>query len=560
MADLSKFATYSSKMTRFQRRFLSYRETGFFSKIITDYLENPHVLQEFYENLPSLAGLEKKIDQLQFSQNRTLLSEVLQQQYKKSGLAMDTKVQSNLELLRHSNTYTVVTGHQLNLFSGPLYILYKLISVLKLTDELKVKFHDKHFVPVYWMATEDHDIDEINHFTLFNNLLEFKTNYHGAAGRMVVEGMEPLIDQLKTLLGTGDHAEMLLQSIQEAYVPGRTLSDATRVWVNNFLGDLGLVVIDADDAALKRSFIDVMKDDLLNHSSFHHVNTTIQSLERLGYSSQVHPREINLFYLTERERKRIVQVGNKFSLVDGNKEFTADEIVRELNEHPENFSPNVVLRPMYQQTILPNIAYVGGPAEIAYWMEYLSAFRHYNISFPLLVLRNCMLIADPGSVEKMSKLGFSEGEFFLEEDQMIRRYLNRHASGDFDINRFAEQFAGVFESLNKEIESIDPTLVSSVESEKQKLSNSLKQIEQKITRALKRKNETEINQIRKMKEKLFPKGGLQERSETMLPFLLRYGKDFISMVYDQTVPITTSFSILSEVREERESSAGDVKN
>lgn len=546
-------------MTRFQRRSLSYRETGFFSKIITDYLESPHVLQVFYEYPPDISGLEKAIKNLQFNQDRALLVDVLQKQYKKSGLTVSSKVQSHLEQLTLSNTYTVVTGHQLNLFSGPLYILFKLLSVIRLTDELKGKFPDKHFVPVYWMATEDHDIEEINHFTLFNNLLEFKTGYQGASGRMILEGMEPLIDQLKNLLGTGDHAEMLIDSIQQAYVPGRTLSEATRIWINSFLGDYGLVVIDADDTGLKRSFIEVMKDDLINHSSFKLVNQTIESLERSGYSSQVHPREINLFYLTEKERKRIVKEGDKFSLVDGNKEFTQDEIIKELNDHPENFSPNVVLRPMYQQTILPNIAYVGGPAEITYWMEYLSAFRYYHISFPALMLRNCMLIADSGSVEKMSRLGFTQEEFFLEEDQMTRRYLNRHSSGDFDINRFAQQFAVIFEDLNKVIESIDPTLVSSVESEKQKLSNSLKQIEQKITRALKRKNETEINQIRKMKEKLFPKGGLQERSETMLPFLLRYGKDFIAMVYDQTVPVTSSFSILSEVREEGESSTGDVK-
>lgn len=536
-------------MTQFSKKGVSFRSTGYFSELISDYLENSSKTESLAGKYPPASSWADFFQNCRGTDNRDVLASVLEKQYEGflPGGSLPEKVVANIRSLRSPETFTITTGHQLNFFSGPLYVMYKLLSVIRLAEQLKASFPDKHFVPVYWMASEDHDIDEIDHLQLFNKPLKYQTDYRGPSGKMKLNEVKEFTDSVVALFGDGPYGETVKQLIEASYQNDVDLATATFRWVNSLFGKYGLVILDPNSAELKKQFVSVMKDDLLHHSAYGKVNETIRKLEENKYPVQVQPREINLFYLHGKERSRIVKESDVYKIMDSDLVFSQEQIVEELIHHPERFSPNVVLRPMYQQTVMPNIAYVGGPAELAYWFEFKSAFDHYKVSYPLLVLRNCLMIVDQVSAERWKKLGFAIEDLFNDDDELIKGYLNRNMAGEFSVNGYAEQFAKIFDRLNSDIESIDPTLRSSADAERQRLSNSLKQLEQKITRALKRKNETEINQIRKVKERLFPSGNLQERVETMLPFLLKFGPQFIDQIYSHIDPLSKEFSLLIEL-------------
>src|SRR6185369_8740215 len=280
-----------------------------------------------------------------------------------------------------------------------------------------------------------------------------------------------------------------------------------RIVVHELFSDRGLVIIDADNKHLKKLFIPVMKDDAENQTAFTLVNETISELGK-KYKSQVHPREINLFYLDVNYRKRLISNKGSFEVIDTDLRFNKEELFREMESHPEKFSPNVVLRPLYQEKILPNIAYVGGPAEVAYWLEYKKMFEHYGVKLPVLVLRNCLTIVDSDTQNKLTKVGFEPEDIFMTEEELIKKHLRTKQTPEFSIESLLKKTDELFNEAGSQVDAIDPTLKASVEAEKQKIQNSLRMLEEKIRRAEKKKHETTIGQVKRLKEKLFPENKL----------------------------------------------------
>ncbi len=534
-------------MSFFTRKRIPFRQTGHFSKIILDYLEKNEKTPSFYRFFPDLIGLNKEIAEFSKEVDRFTLVKSLKSQY--SDIPKDIQhsaVHQNIDRLLELNTFTITTGHQLNIFSGPLYVISKLLTTICLSEELKKSHPDKNFIPVYWMASEDHDIDEIDHFNLFGKEYKFETKYKGASGKLSLANFNEFSNSIIEKFGESPHAKILSSLIKTAYADERNLASATRYWVNVLFGKYGLVVLDPDDADLKRKFSSVMADDALNQTAFNLVSKTNLELTEKHYSPQAHPREINLFYLAENERSRIIFENDHYKVLDSKIIFTKNELIQNLKEHPERFSPNVVLRPIYQECILPNLVYIGGPAEIGYWLEYKKLFDHYKINFPGLLLRNSMLILDSGMLERMEKLHIKVEDIFLSEDELIKQYIVEFTEEEFNVQKIGEEFENLFDQLNLKINAIDTTLQPVAESERHRFLNALKQLEQKVIRSQKKKNETEVNQIKKIKEKLFPSGQLQERSETILPYLLRYGFEFIDHLKEQIDPFTLEFNLLLE--------------
>ena len=534
-------------MSFLTKKCIPFSQTGYFSKTILDYLEKNENLLSFYRFFPDLKGFKEEILQFSNGVDRSGLVNALKKQY--SDLPIEIQhvaVQKNIDRLLDADTFTITTGHQLNIFSGPLYVFSKLLTAICLSEVLKKLHPDKNFVPVYWMASEDHDIDEIDHFTLFGKVYKFETTYKGASGKLSLNNFQELSNSIIEKFGDSPHAEFLASLIRTAYSEDRNLASATRYWVNALLGKYGVVVLDPDDADLKRKFSSVMADDALNQTAFNLVSKTNLELTEKHYSPQVHPREINLFYLSEKERSRIIFENDHYKVLDSEIIFTKNELILKLKENPERFSPNVVLRPLYQECILPNLAYIGGPAEIGYWLEYKKLFEHYKIHFPGLVLRNSMLILDSGTLERMEKLHIKVEKIFLSENELIKQYITEFSEEEFNIQKIGVEFENLFDQLNQKINAIDPTLQPATESERHRFLNALRQLEQKVIRSQKKKNETEVNQIKKIKEKLFPSGQLQERTETILPYLLRYGFEFIDLLKEQIDPFTLEFNLLLE--------------
>lgn len=532
-------------MPLFEKNSIKFDLTRFFDSLPVDYVNAKPDLAPFYSVFPSIENcLQIAGSRSSYKPDRKLLVEVISEQYKNAGIELSGFTQQNLLSLLDEKTVTVTTGHQLNLFTGPLYFIYKILSTISLAEKLSKR--GVPVVPVYWMASEDHDMEEIRFATIFGQKIEWVTDWTGASGRAKCTGIASALEQLKQKLGALPGADELFSLMSDAYTGSSNLGIAMRKIVHALFQKYGLIILDADDARLKSKFLPVIVDDLTAHSAETLISKVTADLGK-NYNVQVHPRDINLFYLTSDKRERIVLNEGKYQVLDSEKSWSKDEMIEEVKNHPERFSPNVVLRPLYQESILPNIAVIGGPSEIAYWLEYKSTFDFFGIPFPVLFLRASLLLIDSPSVERMKKFNILPEQIFDSSDTWIKNYLKSTPELSFSITDSQNILEAEFNRLADEVSRIDASLKSNVEAESQKIKNALKTIEEKVIRARKKKNENEVNQMVKLKEKLFPNNSLQERTENFIPFYLRYGTSFFDELLLHIDPFDQRFIILTEV-------------
>jgi bacillithiol synthase len=503
-------------------------------QIVLDYISGNDFLRPFYKYSPSPDSVSSIIkDKSKEKIDRALLAEVISKQY--SALSKHKNAEKNISLLSSDKTFTVTTGHQLNLFTGPLYFIYKIVTAIQLAQELSKKYPDYNFVPVYWMASEDHDFAEINHIHLFGEKIEWggagAKNFGGPSGKLGMQGISDLIDVIRKKTETENGSSKLVELLSNAYTKHDNLADATRYLVNELFGKYGLVVLDANDTQLKKKFSDVMKDDLTNHSAYKLVSETSKQLEA-NYEAQVHPREINLFYMTDGGRERITGNGENY--------------VKELESSPEMFSPNVVLRPLYQEMLLPNVAMVGGPAEIAYWLQYKKMFEHYKVNFPMLIPRKSFQFIDSKTANTMQQLGLDAESIFLPADDLINSYVARVSGQSISLEEEKKQLEKTFSTLGKKISEVDATLEGAVDASWKNTFNEMEKLEAKLRKAEKNKHEVVIQKIKKLKEKLLPNGNLQERHDNFIPYYLKYGDSFFEMLLNHGEVFDFSLNVLSE--------------
>jgi bacillithiol biosynthesis cysteine-adding enzyme BshC len=522
---------------------LSYKETGAFSSIIIDYLEQHPNLSPFYEYPVDWNGFRSSIERRQtFKVNRPLLVEQLEQQYQLTGI--HEAVQQHLDELKQENTFTVCTAHQPALFTGTLYFIYKIVHTIRLADELNERFPDSNFVPVFYMGSEDADLDELGHIYLSGDTLRWNTPQTGAVGRMNTKGLEPIIHRIEGELSVLPFGPELVSIIRKCYGAGRTIQQATFMFINELFADRGLIVLIPDNGELKRVMAPVFKDDLLQQVPSSIVQATITELEK-SYKVQANPREVNLFYLLDNSRDRIEKTGeDEWSVVGQDMRFTKEQLLNELEEHPERFSPNVILRGIFQETILPNIAFIGGGGELAYWLELKSLFRHYKVPYPVLVLRNSFILVEQKWKHKLNKLGLDVLSTFSPEELLLKSIVQRETSNILSVTKQVEQARKVYQELRAIAVQVDKSLDEHVGAIEHKAIDTIEELEKKLMRAEKRKFDAEKRQLHAIKSALFPKNNLQERVENFLPYYARHGVAFIDMIYDQSLSIDPKFRII----------------
>lgn len=509
---------------------VNFEETGFFGKLFLDYLAEKPEIRDFYTYAPSYEGLSSAIGQRTFEdEKRQVLVETLNEQYKQYELS--EKVKENLHLIASPDTFTITTGHQLNLATGPLFFIYKILTTIRLSNELKNRFPDKNFVPVYWMASEDHDFEEISEFVLFGKKFTWTTEQQGPVGAFMLDGLQEVLTALPEKI----------QILEDAYLTGENLSQATRKLVNHLFGSYGLIILDPNERKLKNLFKDVIRAELRERQIARAVADTTSRLNTLGYKEQVHQREINLFLLDAGSRLRILKKVHDFEA--GNKTFTTEEMEQLLTSNPEKFSPNVVMRPLYQESILPNIAYIGGPAEIAYWLQLKDAFDSMHISFPVLLPRNFVLFIDAGSQARLEKIHLSPQEIFSSEDEWKDKALQRSGVEKLNLSNEKHRLEDLFKAIKDKAGLADRSLEAYVESEMQKAFKQLNGIEKRIEKAQDHKYETLLRQVSKVRQKLFPDGKLQERVENIFSFYIN-NPSFITTVEQAIDPCTFTFKII----------------
>ena len=500
---------------------IPYKKTLSFSKIVEDYLDE-RASKMFYNRFPVIENIKDQIHQRsKQSVNREVLLEVIASQYKDVDLTQETN--DNILLLKEKNTYTIATGHQLCLFGGPLYFLYKIISTINLAETLNKKFSNNNFVPIFWMASEDHDFSEVNHVYLFGRRYEWKTNQTGMVGSFQTSGISQLIDEIALDLGECKNARYLINLFKKCYGQN-TLSEATRIFVNELFGKYGIVILDASDARLKKQLIPVIKKDVVEKGLHKIISNTTNALSE-KYKAQALVREINFFKLSNGQRSRIT---------DGIHNSEVDDL-------SESFSPNVLMRPIYQELILPNLAYIGGGSEIAYWMQLKSAFKELDIVFPMLLLRNSVMWIESKDYLKWKKFGLHMEDIFLSEQYIQKKFIEKKDS--FNTDDAKEKLESLYCDIKERTNNHE--LKSLINAELKSQLKSLEKINKKHRKISKLQNEISLKQISKIKRKLFPDNVLQERKDNFILYYLQHGETFISRLKEEIDPLDRNFLILS---------------
>lgn len=522
-------------------------QTNLFSSLILDYQKENQVLKGLYSFPQKTESFSEIIDKRSInSVDRKTLHKVLLRQFNDCEVK-PLSSKANIDLLLNENTYTVCTGHQLCLLTGPLYVIYKIVTTINLSIKLKQQFPDKNFVPVLWMASEDHDFKEVNHIHLFGKRITWdddKENNRGAVGEISLSGIEKFVDEVNTVLGDSKNADRVKLLISNSFKHSKNLSQAFRYLVASLFSEYGLVILDANEKELKTLFTSVVTKDVFSREAVELIGKANEVLKKHNYPTQINARPINLFYIQPGSRNRIEYLNGKFKILNTSLEFTESELASEIKEYPERFSPNVVLRPLYQESILPNLAYVGGPGEVAYWLQLKPLFDQHNISYPMVVLRNSALLIDKESIGKIEKLKLSIADFFNDLDVVVNKFISTTENSNYSVQQYSDSISAIYKKLAEDIEGIDPTLKNTAEAEMQKVLNGLNAIEAKAKRAIKTKHEVSIGQIKKIKDKFFPNGDPQERFDNFLPYYLKKGEELILVLMNELEPLQFDFKII----------------
>jgi bacillithiol synthase len=516
---------------------------GFRGKLLQDYLQHDSFLSPFYRFKPSVNSFPDVItERKNFPVNRELLCNVLLKQHD-SFLSVYPKLENNILALSKENSFTITTGHQLCVAGGPLFFIYKIITAINLAEELSANFPESVFVPVYWMATEDHDFEEIAKLDLQSDFFEWKHSSGKPTGRMDTNGLEDLLLLIKSKYLHSAGVSRLIAAMEQAYVNGNNLSNATRSFVLEFFAEHGLVVIDADDISFKQILSPVIEAELLHQSSFKAMmDSDIQLASR--YSLQIHPREINLFYMTDEFRKRIVIRDEIYHVVDTNTTFTVEEILHELKNHPERFSPNVVLRPVYQELLLPNLAYIGGPAETAYWFQLKTVFDHYKVFFPMLVARNHGLLIEQKIWKNWLKLGLDTEVLFSNYTDTEKRLLSNMSSFESVLEDSSRKIEEAYRMMAEAITATDPTLKPMVLARHATVVKDLKKVQEKQLRAMRRKHATERDHLAAAFEMVKPGNTPQERVWSFASCYALYGDQWLTELKKGMRPFSDTLTVI----------------
>lgn len=428
---------------------------------------------------------------------RELLTKVLHQKYK--SLAVSEKLKSNLNLLADSNTYTITTGHQLCLMTGPLYFIYKIVHVIKLAKELKLALPEQHFVPVYWMASEDHDFEEIRSFLLFGQKWTWESSQKGAVGQFDTNDLQPLLQTLAEKFQNQPDSE-IQHLIEKFKTPnyGKGFFE----FVHELFSVYGLVIIDADNTQLKESAWPIWQKDLYTADIHQALVKNTQSLQEKGSPTPIESKESNLFLITGQKRDRIEKTGK----------------IQFEKEHSSQLSPNVVLRPIYQEWILPNLAYVGGPSEIAYWQQLPLAFATLDLPFPLTLKRSGGILIQQKELEIIQKLGFEKQDFLSDKAALKEQYLNQVGDREPNYGQLDEFWSGYKASFLKIVAEDLPQEKRMIEAELTRIQKQLKTLEERFEKMRLAKFDKALKQIEQLADKIQPKGQQQERILNILQF------------------------------------------
>ncbi len=488
----------------------------------------------------NMDGLQEAMSNRSFrAEAREILQSVLNAQY--NGIKLQSAVKENIAALADSQTFTITTGHQLCLAGGPLYFVIKMASAIKLAQELQKNNPHARIIPIFWMASEDHDVEEANHVFFRDKKYAYSWAHSEAVGHIPASVTQGLFEEWKRDFPELEMSAMW-KDVEKAYAQSDNIADATRIFVDKWFGKYGLLCIDADRKELKSSFKEIMRRELRDSFSFPALEACSKALEKEGLTPQIQGREINLFYLGEHSRERIEKVSDTEYRI-GERLFSTESLEEELDNHPERFSPNVVLRPLYQEYILPNIAYVGGPAEVKYWLQLKKIFEAAQVDFPVLIPRDNFLFLKEESLYFLEEHALTLGDLWMDEERLLNRWLEKNGEKNEEWQAWKQQMEELFESLKtwanpgKKVQAFIPAAQKEME-------NILKRLDLRMRRDLKMRHEGELRKLKKLREELFPKGNFQERHISVFEVSGLLGEEGMGTLIQYSNPLDFRLKIL----------------
>lgn len=494
--------------------------------IIIDYLNQKKEIEKFYNLFPSYKNLiiQAKLKLNHFT-NRSILIKIINDQFEEN-LNLEKlhpQQKKNLHLLSKENTVTITCGHQLNLITGPLYFIYKILQTIKLSNELNKIQNTINFIPIFWFATEDHDFLEINHFYFKGKKWTWEGKNDIDVGNKLLSNLLPLLsDFIKNIISL-PHAEKIISLIQNSYFSSKNLFQATYKLINLIFSSYGLIGINPNAPELKKFLTPIIKEEFLNSQCFQQVSKTNEKLKQLNYKPQINPRKINLFELSKEKRIRIDSPLENYLI--------------------EKISPNVLIRPIYQEIILPNVAYIGGNIEISYWLQLKSYFDYFNIPFPILIPRNSLVLITAKQKEKLDRLNISYWDLLNQKHKSIEKIILKNQSIFIDFQKYTNQIHQIYESMIQESEKIEKTLKNLLLAQQQKQINQFEKLKKRILKAEKQRQKQQVNSIENIYKQLFPNDNLQERYINFLEFYFEY-PNLLDLVYQEITTIIPYFKIL----------------
>ena len=488
--------------------------------------------------------------------DRDTLADVLLEHHEAWG-CLTEEAKSNIEALRAEDTVAVVTGQQVGLFGGPLYTVYKTITALKLADQLAEET-GRTVVPVFWVEGEDHDFAEIDHTWLLHRNEPVQVQYAGhappedgnigAVGRLrLTEQIEDVLDEVDDILPPSDFKPAVMEALRTAYAPGTRIEDAFVQFVHALFPDSGLVYLNPDDARLKRLVQPLFRQEIEEHDEPHRRVEEASEPLRERFHAQVRTRPTNLFLLDDTGRHPIdAEDGGTFRLRGTDRTFTQAELLQRLDDAPEQFSPNVVLRPLTQDALVPTAAYVAGPGEVSYFAQYKGVYEWAGIPMPLIYPRASVSLVESKVQKVLDKFELPVDAFSGDAEQLFQRVVMGLTDVDID-EVFADATRHVHEAINTikpAVEEIDRTLIGSAEAARAALQNEMEDLKSRVIRAEKRNHDEIRAQLQKAHVNLFPQGGLQERLISAVYFLNKYSLDLIDQLRAQLSLDTTAHQVV----------------
>lgn len=528
--------------------YISFSDIPKHQNLFLDYLYEFQNVQEFYENnfrsKEDYISLFKKISQSK-SKREFDLSGLLKDQYADSA-NISSKTLRNIELLNNHKTIAILTGQQLGILGGPLYTIAKILTTIRLANQFSERYDEFKFVPVFWLEGDDHDFNEvrsINIFDIENQILNigYKEEIsdddakQSIGGILFDESLNEFFTKLEGSLRETEFKPELLSRLKEYYKVGKSFKQSFKDLLMWLFDEYGLVIFDPQDPKIKSILKPIFKKEVNDFSI--HTQKLIQTSARLEelYHAQVKVKPVNLFYHTDDGRFSIEPVDDIFKLRRKRKQFTKEEILAEIENAPERFSPNVLLRPICQDYIFPTGFYVAGPSEISYFAQVTPLYNFYNIVTPIVYPRASFTLLEKNVAAALDKYDLSMNDIFLGFDELKEKVIAELSENNIE-NVFHESendIELIFDKLKENLFAIDKTLVDSSGKTKEKILSAINELKTKAVKAQENKHETTIRQLTRISNLLYPNGNLQEREINFTYFYNKYGRELIRKLYDE---------------------------